>query len=197
MPYIATCCCSTRVNTHVNVFPCMQTIRALQSIAEMVDWSCDSLQKKKDPFLSFTWELTNIDWFFFTLHFLILRHTQDLTKRGRAQEIELDIEMETRDRSFSDSWDKTFDNSTQDWKMNLKWKDKWESCALCYKGGYRHEESKARKTAPEKLKKKTLHLRRTTSQRGWILMPNFRNRLLKFLSMWKATGWKQSHGWTE
>lgn len=60
-----------------------------------------------------------------------------------------------------------------------------------------YEESKARKPAPEKREKKKKLLRKITSQCGWILMPNFRNRLLRFLSMWKATGRKHSHGWTK
>ncbi len=49
----------------MNDFPCMQTIRFLQNIAEMVDWSCDSLKKIADEFFFFSFmsELTNIDYF--------------------------------------------------------------------------------------------------------------------------------------
>ncbi len=49
---------------------------------------------------------------------------------------------------YFDAWDKTF-NKIKRWTLNGKINDH-----LGYKGGYRYEENKARKTAPEKLKKK-------------------------------------------
>ncbi len=48
-----------------------------------------------------------------------------------------------------DAWDKTFNNKIKRRTLNGKTNDN-----LGYKGGYRHEENKARKTAHEKLKKK-------------------------------------------